>query len=137
VLALRSFLFRVPEGLELLEYLAGFAERHGIGKAYISAIGSFSEATVAYYSFEEQRYVPIEVRERVELLSATGNISLLNNKPFPHVHVVLGRKDGSTVGGHLLRGVVVLAEVYVQEVAGGVLERRPWKHGLTAWDIEG
>jgi predicted DNA-binding protein with PD1-like motif len=134
---LRVFLFRVPEGSEFLEYLSGFAERHGIGRAYVSAIGSFSEARVAYYSFEEQRYIPVDVGERVELLSATGNISVLNGKPFPHVHVVLGRRDGSTIGGHLLRGVVVLAEVYVQEVAGGALERRPWKYGLTAWDVEG
>ncbi len=133
---MRAFLFRVPEGSELLSYLSSFAEKHGVSKAFVSAIGSFSEATIAYYSFEEQRYIPIDVRERVEVLSASGNISLLNGKPFPHIHVVLGRRDGSTLGGHLLRGVVVLAEVYVQELPGAPLERKPWIYGLTAWDIE-
>lgn len=134
---MRSFLFRVPEGSELLEYLSGFASRHNIVRGYVSAIGSFSEATIAYYSFEEQRYIPIEVRERVELLSATGNISILDGRPFPHIHVVLGRRDGSTIGGHLMKGIVTLAEVYIQELPGGPLERRPWKYGLKAWDVEG
>ena len=133
---MRSFLFRVPEDREFLEFLREYARRHGIGKAVISAIGSFKEAVVSYYDVEEQRYVPIEVRERVELLSATGNISLVDGEPFPHVHVVLGRRDGSTIGGHLLRGVVLLAEVYIQEVPGAPLERKPWKYGLRAWEPE-
>jgi uncharacterized protein len=35
-----------------------------------------------------------------------GQITRKDGEPDVHGHVVLGRPDGSTVGGHLLRGVV-------------------------------
>jgi len=133
---MRSFLVRIPEDSEFLEYLKEYARKHGIQKAAVTAIGGFKEATISYYDIYEQRYIPIEVRERVELLSAMGNISLVDGEPFPHIHVVLGRRDGTTLGGHLLRAIVLLAEVYIQELPGPPLERKPWKYGLKAWDVE-
>jgi predicted DNA-binding protein with PD1-like motif len=41
------------------------------------------------------------VDEQVEVLSMIGDIALWNGKPVVHTHVVLGHRDGSTVGGHV------------------------------------
>lgn len=35
-----------------------------------------------------------------------GNVSLKDGEPFVHVHVVLSRKDMTTLGGHLIKGRV-------------------------------
>ncbi len=32
----------------------------------------------------------------------TGNVALYQGKPKVHAHVVAGKRDGSTVGGHLM-----------------------------------
>jgi predicted DNA-binding protein with PD1-like motif len=37
----------------------------------------------------------------VEVLSMIGDIALYNGKPVVHAHMVMGKHDGSTVGGHL------------------------------------
>jgi predicted DNA-binding protein with PD1-like motif len=42
------------------------------------------------------------VREQVELLSLVGNVALANGEPKIHAHVVVGRRDGTALGGHLL-----------------------------------
>lgn len=41
------------------------------------------------------------IAEQVEVLSMIGDIATFNGKPVVHTHVVLGRHDGSTVGGHV------------------------------------
>lgn len=134
---MRSFLLRVPKGAELLSFLKEFARKNEIKKAAVFAIGSFEDATLAYYDLETRRYEPIEVKERTELVSLSGNISLMDGEPFPHVHAVLSRRDGSTVGGHLMRASVFMVELYVTEVPGPLLERKPWEHGLKVWELEG
>ena len=35
-----------------------------------------------------------------------GNITMMEKKPFLHLHANLGRKDMSVVGGHLISAVV-------------------------------
>ena len=39
--------------------------------------------------------------EQVEVLALTGDIAEFSGKPVVHMHVVLGRQDGSTAGGHV------------------------------------
>lgn len=133
---MRSFLLRVPRGVEFLGFLKEFAKKNEVKKAVVMAIGSFDEATLAFYDLETRKYEPIEVKERTELVSLSGNISLMDGEPFPHIHAVLSRRDGSTVGGHLMRATVFMVELYVTEVPGPLLERKPWEHGLKVWEAE-
>ena len=52
-----------------------------------------------------------------EVLSGIGNISLLDDKPFVHVHVVLADSTGKAYGGHLDKGTKVwLIEAFIHEV---------------------
>lgn len=132
---MRTALFRVPEDEELVSFLKGYARRNGIGKAFVSGIGAFKSAVLSYYDIESQRYEEIKVDTRAEVVALSGNISLLGEEPVPHLHTVLSLRDGSTVGGHLLRGTVFLLELFVLSFPGETLERRPWKYGLTAWDV--
>jgi predicted DNA-binding protein with PD1-like motif len=79
-----------------------FAEDHALGAASFSAIGAFSEATLGYFDWEKKDYERIAVREQTEVLSLLGDIALEGDKHRLHAHVVLGRRDGSACGGHLL-----------------------------------
>jgi predicted DNA-binding protein with PD1-like motif len=51
-------------------------------------------------------YKKIAVPEQVEVLSLLGNIAANEGKPKIHAHVVLGKADGTALGGHLLRATV-------------------------------
>jgi predicted DNA-binding protein with PD1-like motif len=46
------------------------------------------------------------VREQVEVLSLIGDVALQDGEPKVHAHVVVGRADGSTRGGHLVEAHV-------------------------------
>ncbi len=131
----RTFLFRVPEDEELVNYVNKFCDKNGIKMATLSAIGSLKKAKLGYFDISKGRYEEIDVKDVHELLLATGNVSIKDGKPFSHIHAILGYKDGSVKGGHLIQGKVFMAELYIEELKGDVLERVP--HGnLHLWKEE-
>ena len=91
---------------EVVAGLTNFAKENDLSAASLTAIGAFREATLGYFDWERKEYDEIPVEEQVEVLSMVGDVALKGEDPQLHAHVVLGRRDGSTVGGHLLEAYV-------------------------------
>ncbi|NJE41871.1 PPC domain-containing DNA-binding protein [Thermococcus sp. GR6] len=132
----RNFLFRVPEGKELLSFLNEFARKNNVLIGTVSAIGSLRNPKIGYFVEEEGQYKVIELKGIYELVSLSGNISLKDGEPFAHIHVALGDSEGRLWGGHLVEGEVFVAEVYIRELLGEPLERKLQESGLVLWDEE-
>jgi uncharacterized protein len=98
----RSYALIFDTGDEPVGLLTRFAEEQRIHAARFTAIGAFQEAVVGYFDWEKKDYEKIPVREQVEVLALVGDIALAKGKPKLHAHVVLGKRDGSAHGGHLL-----------------------------------
>jgi predicted DNA-binding protein with PD1-like motif len=93
-------------GDDVMSQLEAFAADHHLTASRLTAIGAFQRATLGYFNWERKEYEHIAVDEQVEVLSLVGDIALDGSRPKVHAHVVLGRRDGSTVGGHLLQAQV-------------------------------
>ncbi len=89
------------KGDEALSGLTDFAMQHAVQDAHFSAIGAVSGATLAWLDASKKIYHRIAVSEQVEVLSLIGDVATFNGKPVVHMHAVLGRSSGSTVGGHV------------------------------------
>jgi predicted DNA-binding protein with PD1-like motif len=103
---LRTFAVVLDKSDETVAQLLAFARQHQVNGAGLTAIGACREAALAYFDPERKRYHDIPVAEQVEVLSLVGDIATKDGEPALHAHAVLGRRDGSTVGGHLKRAVV-------------------------------
>jgi predicted DNA-binding protein with PD1-like motif len=115
--------------------LTRFAEEHQLGGAAFTAIGAFSEATLGYFDLNRKEYDRIPVQEQVEVLALLGDIALQDGKPKLHAHVVLGRRDGSACGGHLLAARVrPTLEVIVTESPAHLKRRHDPRSGLALID---
>ena len=115
----RTYIFKINKGKDLLEQLSDFCHDNQIKCGILSGIGSLENATLAYFDQAKKKYEKIVVTKETEILSLTGNISIMDNRSNVHAHVVLAQKDGTIVGGHLAVGSkVYLAEVYIQELVG-------------------
>jgi uncharacterized protein len=90
------------QGDEVLSGLTDFAIAHHIGDAHLTAIGAASSGTLAWLDIPRKSYRRIPVTQQVEILSLIGDIATFNDKPVVHVHAVVGKQDGSTMGGHVL-----------------------------------
>ncbi|MCM2277180.1 MAG: DNA-binding protein [Oligoflexia bacterium] len=102
----RTYLLLFKSGDEVIRELTRFARETGITAAHFTAIGAFSEATLAYYDWETKSYQDIPVRAQVEALMVAGDIALQEDSPMIHAHAVVSNPDGSTRGGHLRHAIV-------------------------------
>jgi uncharacterized protein len=94
------------KGDEVMEGLTRFAAECGLSAGHFTAIGAFSDVKLGFLDPETTEYEPIVVDEQVEALSLVGDVSLQDGKPRIHAHVVVGKRDGSAHGGHLLEAHV-------------------------------
>ena len=102
----KTFAVIFDTGDEVMANLIAFARANKLGASHLTAIGAFSEVTLGYFDWEKKDYKKIPVREQVEVLSLIGDVALQDGEPKVHAHVVVGRSDGSTRGGHLVEAHV-------------------------------
>ena len=93
-------------GDEVIGELGNFVREQEVEAASLTAIGAFSRAVLGYFQWETKEYKKMPVGEQVEVLSLLGDVAVGDQGPTLHLHAVLGRADGSTVGGHLLEAYV-------------------------------
>ncbi len=70
------FVFRIPEGKDLIKEIEKFASENNIICGEVKVIGALKNARIGYYDPKMKKYVEMDIDEQVELLSAMGNISL-------------------------------------------------------------
>jgi uncharacterized protein len=85
-------------GDECMECLKTFAEQQNIRAAQITGIGAFSSADLGFCDWERKEYLPIEIRERVEVASLIGDIAAgRDTRSAVHVHAVPSNRKASRV----------------------------------------
>ncbi len=104
-------------GDELADGLKKFAMQQNLAAASFKAIGALSSVELGWFDWDDKKYHPsVTLHEQLELLSLIGDIALLDDKPAVHAHAVVGKKDGTAHGGHLLKAHVrPTCEVIVTE----------------------
>lgn len=89
------------KGDDAMSGLTDFAIQHHINDAHFTAIGAVNGATLAWLDPAAKIYHRIPVTQQAEVLSLIGDMTTFNGKPIVHMHTVLGRSDGTTIGGHV------------------------------------
>ena len=103
----RTWALIFDKGDEPVSLITAFAQEQQIRAARLSAIGAFSEVVLGYFAWEKKEYERIPLREQMEVLSMLGDIALgEKGEPKLHAHIVLGKRDGTAHGGHLMEGRV-------------------------------
>lgn len=109
-------------GEKVMARLEDYARQENVRAAHFTAIGAFRTCRVAYFDWETKDYIDLPFEEQMEVLVMAGDIAWKNGSPIVHAHVVLGRRDGTTRGGHLREACVrPTLEIFIEE--GGSLVR--------------
>jgi len=94
-------------GDEVMNGLKTFAQEQQLTASHFTAIGAFQDVNLGYFDWSKKDYKRIPVREQVEVVSLVGDVAKdERGQPKTHAHVVLGKSDGTALGGHLLEGHV-------------------------------
>jgi predicted DNA-binding protein with PD1-like motif len=132
---LRTYAVVLDDGEEASEALRSFARREGLSAASVSAVGGFRSCVLGFFEWSSKRYLDIPVEEQVEILWLGGDVALKDDEPEVHAHVVVGRSDASTRGGHLMRGLVrPTLEAIITETPGHLRRVHDERSGLALID---
>jgi predicted DNA-binding protein with PD1-like motif len=92
---------------EVAQGLKEFASEQKLASASFKAIGALSSVKLGWLNWETKQYEPsVSLHEQVELLSLIGDVALKDGEPQVHAHAVVGKRDGTAHGGHLLQAHV-------------------------------
>ncbi len=132
-----TYLVRLDSGDDLIESLEKFAGTEGIQSASFQGLGSLQRARIGHFDFQRtHRYEFHEYREDLEVLSAMGNITLLDGRPLVHVHLSLSRRDCSEIGGHADKGCIAnLLEIQLTKMETIFHRKKDEKLGLNIIEI--
>jgi len=120
-----TFLERLPHDGDLLLSIRNTFASKNIGMGTFMAIGAVKNARMAFYGQSDKTFENLSVDEPAEILSCFGNISEVDGEIFAHAHIVLGLKDGTAKGGHLVEGTAIFAcELFGVKLEGEQLRRR-------------
>jgi uncharacterized protein len=131
-----SWVVVFDKGEDALTGLGELAADNGLSAASLTGVGAFASATIGYFERDLKDYLRILVDQQVEVLSMIGDIALVDEVPAVHCHVVLGCRDGSTRGGHLLRcDVWPTLEMVITEYPASLRKRIDPESGLALIDL--
>ena len=123
-------------GDEVIGELGNFVREQEVEAASLTAIGAFSRAVLGYFQWETKQYKKITVDAQVEVLSLLGDVAVGDQGPTLHLHAVLGKADGSVVGGHLIEAYVrPTLEVILIQPPSYLRKRKDPETGLALIDI--
>jgi predicted DNA-binding protein with PD1-like motif len=121
----RAFMFSIHKGEDLLEAIQYFCHHHQVRCGLISAVGAVERATFSIYDQKAKKYNRINIEKELEILSLCGNVSIFDDKPMVHAHVMFSDSEGKAFGGHLVMGTKVFSsEVFIQELTGDLKVRK-------------
>lgn len=131
------YVIRFEDGEVFPSRFLEFLKAESMYGGSFTGIGAMSSARIAYFDTEVRDYVEREIREQVEVLALMGNVALYAEQPLVHAHITLGRRDYTTLGGHLREGVVCPTLEVHFHVAEEALERTvDSKYGLPTLELK-
>lgn len=133
----KAIFVRFSEGEDLLEAVASTAKHNGVDSGFFFLIGTLKKAVLGYY--EKAKYLSIEKKGPLEVVSCTGNISTKeNNEVVVHAHIVVSDRNSNAFGGHVLPGSTIdaTAELVLVRAEKGVLRREfDAERNLYLWSL--
>lgn len=113
------FLLRFDPGEEVLAGLAEFSASESVHTAHFSGIGAAGEVVLSYYDLERKKYRDTDWRERVEIISLSGNVALMDSGTVIHAHGSFSTRDYGVRAGHVKKLVVsATCEIVLQKLEG-------------------
>lgn len=98
----------LKRGEELHTTLIDYAKQHNLKSAWVQGLGGAGTVTLGYYNLSTREYQWKEFTEPFEILNVTGNMSIVDDEPFWHIHGSFGTPDYNVIGGHIQELVVGL-----------------------------
>ncbi|MBR3018483.1 MAG: DUF296 domain-containing protein [Clostridia bacterium] len=129
-----TYTVRIDLNEEIMQELKGFCGKENIGLGRVEAIGATDHAVLGVYDLKKKEYYPEEINEFMEITSLNGNITVMDGKPYIHLHATLADQQHAIHGGHVLEmRVGATCEMFVTVLDGEVKRQKHEALGINLW----
>ncbi len=102
----QPFILALNLGEDLFDAILRCANDAKIKSASLSGLGTLDDVMLAYYNLDEKQYQEKLFPGMYELISLNGNIAILEDELFIHIHAAIGDENYRVFGGHVMSGIV-------------------------------
>ncbi|WP_419418624.1 PPC domain-containing DNA-binding protein [Legionella sp. D16C41] len=96
------FILSLKEGDSLFQSIINYVSYANLKSAIINGLGALTNVRIGFYHRDTQQHTTKLFQEAHEIASLTGNVTLIDNDWFVHIHVALAGDDFQVFGGHLI-----------------------------------
>lgn len=130
----QHILVRLDPGDEIVASLMQVAKEEAIQLAMVQGLGAVKKVIMGVYNVPAQHYQANTLEGAFEMLSLTGTIDTMEEKPYSHFHITVGDEKGLAHGGHLNEAVIsATAEIIITKLSGSIDRRKSPETGLNIW----
>jgi predicted DNA-binding protein with PD1-like motif len=127
---------RLELGEDVHEQIQRFCRDQRIDNAAVSGIGSVDSPTLAHYSVKAKQFTDKQLAGIYEVTSLLGNVALVDDQPFAHLHVTLSGPNMEALGGHLVKGACsATLELVITTYPSHHRKTPDSLSGLSVWDF--
>lgn len=117
------YLVVLDRGDEIVQSLTGLCASGAVRGGIVRGIGGVTDVVLGFFDLRKKEYLRGEFKELYELAALTGDVSLVDGKPFCHLHAVISDSHMQAFAGHLFQAKVsITAEIFV--TPGDGVERK-------------
>lgn len=132
----KHYILKLELGEEIIDSVAVFCKKENITSGYFFGIGAVSKIKLSSYKLESKEYISQIFNEPLEIASLSGNIATLDKEIKLHCHGVFGKRDFTSVAGHLDEAIVsVTAEIIITPLDQELTRKFDSNIGLNLLDI--
>jgi predicted DNA-binding protein with PD1-like motif len=133
----RVIVGKVEPNEDLIEAIIKMVQNHNVQSGLINCIGALKKFTIGYFNIDTKIYERKTFVENIELVSCIGNIAFMDNEPIIHLHISIGNREYSVMGGHLFQPAIVsiTGEVYIFEIDQKLYRESDLKFNLSLLNL--
>jgi uncharacterized protein len=96
-----DYILKLEVGDKVHEAILNFCNKENIQTGWFTGIGAIKDISLGYYNLEARSYEFTKYSDIYEVVGLVGNVSLVEGKPFLHIHTSISDDKNQTSSGHL------------------------------------
>ncbi|MBI3871474.1 MAG: DNA-binding protein [candidate division Zixibacteria bacterium] len=118
-----GYMVRLQKGEEIHASLTRFMKEKKFGGGSVTGLGAVTDVGLGYFHLNTKQYDRHEYKDEYELVSLTGNLSLVDGQPLLHAHVVISGSDMAAISGHLFAATIAVTGEFAITVSDTPMNR--------------
>ena len=116
-------IIRIDKGEEVVDSLKKICKNLDIKLGSIIGIGSTDKVTIGLLNTKTKKYQSKEFTGDHEITSLVGNITMMNEEVYLHLHITICNIEHKAIGGHLTSAIISATFEGIIDIIEGQITR--------------